>query len=91
MLAGEDRKLARIRARVERYGLRVVCLGCGARGRHRPSFDGRLRLRSCPNCGGALRSLAWALAPKNRAKVRVAAEAERALVAILATTRRSDG
>jgi len=50
---------AEIRRRVERYGLRVVCLGCGARGRHRPSIDGRLRKRPCPKCGARLRSVAW--------------------------------
>jgi len=51
--------VAAIRRRVERYGLRVICLGCGAKGRHRPSIDGRLRKRPCPRCGGRLRSLAW--------------------------------
>lgn len=48
-----------IRRRVERYGLRVVCLGCGARGRHRPTLQGRLRKRPCPKCGARLRSVAW--------------------------------
>jgi len=52
--------VAAIRRRLERYGLRVVCARCGARGRHRPSIDGRLRKRPCPKCGGRLRSLAWA-------------------------------
>lgn len=50
---------AAIRRRVERYGLKVVCLVCGARGRHRPSIDGRLRKRPCPKCGGKLRLVAW--------------------------------
>lgn len=56
-----DQRVAEaIRRRVERYGLRVVCCRCGARGRHRPSIDGRLRKRPCPKCGGRLRSVAWA-------------------------------
>jgi rRNA maturation protein Nop10 len=52
---------AAIRRRVERYGLRVICSGCGARGRHRSSIDGRLRRRPCPKCGGRLRAVWWAV------------------------------
>lgn len=59
MPTSADPRVAAIRRRVERYGLRVVCLECGARGRHRPSIDGRLRKRPCPKCGGRLRSVAW--------------------------------
>lgn len=71
--------VAAIRRRVERYGLRVVCTRCGARGRHRPSFDGRLRLRPCPVCGGRLRSVAWA--KKHAEAFAVECREERKLVA----------
>lgn len=49
-----------IRVRVAQYGLRVVCLACTARGRHRPN-QGRLRQRACPRCGeeGSLAARWW--------------------------------
>lgn len=54
----------RMRARVARWGRKVVCVLCksGLDGtlRHRPETDGRLRRRSCPKCGappGALVTL----------------------------------
>lgn len=71
---------AAIRRRVERYGLRVICARCGARGRHRPSVDGRLRKRPCPvkGCGGRLRSVAWA--KKHEAAFALECREERALI-----------
>lgn len=49
-----------IRHAVNEYGLKVECLLCGARGRHRPEEDGRLRYRPCPGCGvKSLRLRAW--------------------------------
>lgn len=72
-----------IRRRVERYGLKVVCLSCGARGRHRPSFDGRLRERPCPKCGGTLRARWWI--ERNDAKAAALAAAERKVRAAVTT------
>jgi len=68
---------AAIRRRVERYGLRVVCLACGVRGRHRPSIDGRLRKRPCPKCGGRLRTVHWVAT--HEAAAAVEAREERAV------------
>jgi hypothetical protein len=68
-----------IRRRIERYGLRVVCLGCGARGRHRPSIDGRLRKRPCPKCGGLLKPVWWVA--RNEAAAAALAREERAVSA----------
>ncbi len=50
-----------MRAQVARFGLKVVCLGCGTSGRHYPEKQGRLRVRRCPSCGlrGSLRLLSW--------------------------------
>lgn len=49
-----------IRERLERYGLRVVCLGCGEPARHFPR-SGRLRNTRCRHCGlpGFVVSWAW--------------------------------
>lgn len=58
----DDRERQAIRRRVDRFGLRVVCSACGARDRHRPQHDGRLRDRPCIGCGGRLRVWAWAKA-----------------------------
>lgn len=74
-------KEAAIRRRVERYGLRVVCLVCGARGRHRPSIDGRLRKRPCPKCGGLLRSVWWV--QRHEAAAAALAREERALRSVV--------
>ena len=48
-----------MRDRVKKYGLKVVCQQCEAKGRHRPETQGRLRNRLCPKCGGRLRTLRW--------------------------------
>jgi hypothetical protein len=57
-----------IRKRLDRYGLRVICLRCEVLERHKPRLHGRLRHRVCPSCRtpGTLRSVAWA--EKNWAK-----------------------
>ena len=39
-----------IKERIHKYGIRVICLMCSWEGRHRPG-QGRLRERSCKQCG----------------------------------------
>lgn len=60
--------------RLERYGLRVICLSCAKEGRvKRKPGDPRLRHRRCPRCGvtGAVRSKAWVERfPERAAKAR---------------------
>lgn len=56
-----DRKTAAmLRRMAEHGGLHVVCLGCGARGRHMPGESKRLRDKQCRRCGCRHpRTLAW--------------------------------
>lgn len=50
----------RARAKVARWGLKVECLICDWRGRHRPEKQGRLALRRCAICENrSLRMSRW--------------------------------
>lgn len=53
-----DTMKRRMREAVQRYGLRVRCY-CGAQLRHRPEHQGRLRDRTCAECGQRLHCEAW--------------------------------
>lgn len=53
-------------ARVQKYGLRVICARCASQQRHFPA-DGRLRDAACKICHSvSLRTEAWAV--KNDAR-----------------------
>jgi hypothetical protein len=56
------------RERVNRWGLYVVCLVCGAEERHRPEKDGRLRERRSSCHTSRMRSRRWTLDYPNRAR-----------------------
>jgi len=51
--------------RVQRYGLRTICAGCGDESQRHFPRTGRLRDHRCAVCRGELRSLAWVNAPEN--------------------------
>ena len=71
--ASSDRRSQSIRARVDRYGLRTVCLNCGTDAyRHRPEQAGRLRNVRCPSCRrvGSIKTLAWVRKNPERARMR---------------------
>lgn len=63
-------RVRKVRAQVEVFGLRIVCLLCGIEARH---FGGgpRLRDRTCERCGarGSLRSRYWVHRHPDLAKV----------------------
>lgn len=65
-----------VKARVEKHGLKVTCLGCGAQGRHFPR-DGRLRHARCPLCGGTLKPDWWIARFPGRARIAQGEERER--------------
>jgi len=46
---------------VQSGGINVLCVACGARGKHVPGTRPRLRERPCPRCGGRLRPTYWAI------------------------------
>jgi len=64
-----DRKTAAILGRMRKVGgLHIVCLGCGARGRHMPGDPTRLRDKTCARCRTKHpRTLAWIRANPERA------------------------
>jgi len=54
----DDRTRAAILRRMHAAGgINVLCVRCGARGKHLPGAGRRLRDRPCPKCGGRLRAL----------------------------------
>lgn len=60
-----------IRARVKRFGLRVVCLSCATRARHFPE-SGRVRDALCRRCGlRELRPEWWVARYPDRAREEV--------------------
>jgi len=44
------KRRARIAQNIVRYGIRVHCINCQAKGRHFVEKNGPLRQRACPNC-----------------------------------------
>lgn len=66
--ATADRYRQAVQRRVRKHGLKVICLVCDEQVRHKTHEQGRLRDRTCPNCGfKTLHSEAWAL--KHSAKM----------------------
>ncbi len=58
-----------VQRRLARWGLRVICVDCGRRGRAYPGE--RLREKVCPHCGGAdgsVRALWWVVRYPERAR-----------------------
>lgn len=47
-----------VKARIHKYGIRVICLMCSWEGRHKPQM-GRLRDRHCTGCGLARLRPRW--------------------------------
>jgi len=59
---GDPANRRAMRAAVNRWGLRVMCLACTHECRHKPEQHGRLRRRLCPQCGlYGLRSRSWVI------------------------------
>lgn len=60
-----------VKERIEKYGLRVVCLACGTTARHFPQ-SGRLRDSRCRLCGvpGFVVSWPWVCKYPTRAEVK---------------------
>ena len=58
------------RERVAKFGLKVLCLNCGRRYRHRPEGPPRLRLRDAqsPCCNAPMRTVRWVEATKRQAR-----------------------
>ena len=66
-----DRDAVSIRRRLARFGLRVLCLACGAPGRHFPD-SGRVRDARCRACGAQeLRPTWWVDRYETRAREEV--------------------
>lgn len=64
----ERKRAAILRRMASVGGMRVVCLTCGARGRHMPGERPRLRDRVCARCGTKHpRTVAWVTANPQRA------------------------
>jgi hypothetical protein len=60
-----------IAARVNRWGLRVLCCKCGREWRHRPKHDGRLRQRASVCCSAPMMGKRWAQENRDKARARV--------------------
>jgi hypothetical protein len=62
-----------MRQLVARFGINVVCMGCGRHWKHRPEREGRLRKRLSECCGSPMLSLAYAKRNRDKARAKVLA------------------